>query len=117
MQQLGHVVANSTIRICFNTNETNSDAATFTGDVSNVRIYKDGSTTQRTSTAGCTLSKDFDSIVGTHILTIDLSDNTDAGFYAEEHSYVVMLCEIVINSESTSMILGQFDIDNQPLIL
>src|SRR4030065_1583119 len=54
--------------------------------VTDIEIYKDGSVTQRASDAGYTLLDtdgiDFDGVPGIHGFSIDLSDNTDAGFYA-----------------------------------
>lgn len=60
-------------------------------EVADFKIYKDAGTTQRTSTAGITIQSPFDTIVGCHVLTIDLSDNTDAGFYAAGSNYIIVL--------------------------
>ena len=80
----------------FNTTETvhipvnsfSSDDPTASVTITNlaagdIEIHKDGSTTQRASDSGVTVSIDFDSITGNHMIHIDLSDNDDAGFYAQ----------------------------------
>jgi hypothetical protein len=53
--------------------------------VTDIEIYKDGSVTQRASDAGYTLLDtdgiDFDGLTGIHGFSIDLGDDTDAGFF------------------------------------
>ena len=51
-------------------------------EVADFDVYKGVSETQRTSTSGFAINDDFDSIVGAHVFSADLSDNTDAGFYS-----------------------------------
>lgn len=49
---------------------------------SDVKIYKNGSATEKTSTNGLTMTSPFDSIVGLHRLLIDTSNDTgDSGFW------------------------------------
>lgn len=54
-------------------------------------LYKNGSATQRTSQAGWSITSPFDSITGLHMLLIDLTDNTDAGFYSAGAFYTLVL--------------------------
>ena len=85
---LGDVPASSTLYIPFASyGKTNGESITLTGlAVTDIEIYKNGSTTQRSSDNGYTLLDtdgiDFDGITGIHGFSVDLSDNTDAGFYA-----------------------------------
>lgn len=60
-------------------------------EIADVVVYKDGSATQRTSTAGMTMTSPFDTITGLHQVLIDLTDNTDAGFWAVGSRYTVSL--------------------------
>lgn len=90
---LGQVDASSTINIYFTTHaQTGAAVAPLTAfEAADVKVYKDGSATERSSQSGWTMTSPFDSITGLHLLTIDLSDNTDAGFYAAGHRYVAVL--------------------------
>jgi hypothetical protein len=82
-----------------------------------VYIYKDGGTTQRASSAGITVSIDFDLIVGGHIISIDLSDNTDAGFYAVGHDYSVRLVGITVDTKTLNPFIGSFSIENRSALM
>lgn len=78
-------------------------------------LYKNGSATQRSSTAGWTITSPFDSITGLHFLAIDLSDNTDAGFYAAGAHYDLVLSpDETIDGLATVRVVAAFDIGVQP---
>lgn len=86
-------------------------------EAADLRIYKaaDGaafSATQRTSANGITMTSPFDTLVGVHDVDIDLTDNTDAGFYAAGGFYSVMLApdETVDGQTITGVVLATFDI-------
>lgn len=83
----------TTVRFKFTTNAADGSAVAPLSafEAADVIIYKDGSATQRTSTAGWTMTSPFDLITGLHQIAIDLSDNTDAGFYAVGSDYEVVL--------------------------
>lgn len=90
-------------------------------DAADIRIYKalDGaafSATQRSSTAGFTITSPFDSLVGFHDLDIDLTENTDAGFYVEGlYSIVLAPDDETIDSQTiTGVVLGYFEITAAP---
>lgn len=105
----------STVYAFFNTYDANGASLTMSNfAVGDILIYKNGSTTQRTSTAGFTLldtdGTDFDTITGIHGLSIDLSNNTDAGFYAVGSQYTVVISSITVNSQTVSFVLGSFRI-------
>lgn len=63
-----------------------------------LRVYKESSATQRSSTAGVTVTSPFDSMVGCHHVSLDLSDDTDSGFYTEGSYY-----EVVLNPSTTTV--------------
>jgi hypothetical protein len=114
MDNLGDVLVDSTIHINFDTHGANGERIAFdaTIEAADFRIYKDGSATQRASQAGWTVSETFDSMVGMHQLEIDLSDNTDAGFYAAGSSYKVALYpDETINSQAVAKWIGSFRIE------
>src|SRR5258708_11269585 len=90
---IGDVKAGSTINIPVTTNAANGSAiapsAPFT--TADFQVYKDNLGTPRASVAGWTVTSPVNSVVGQHRITLNLSDNTDAGFYAAGHDYYVVL--------------------------
>jgi len=82
--------------------------------VTDIEIYKDGSTTQRASDAGYTLLDtdgiDFDGITGIHGFSIDTGDNTDAGFYAVGSWYHVVVSSVTIDSRTVNFVAAAFRI-------
>lgn len=113
---LGDVPANSTLYIPFATyGKTNGESITLTGlAVTDIEVYKNGSVTQRSSDAGFALLDtdgiDFDGITGIHGFSIDLSDNTDAGFYAVGSFYWVVVSSVTIDSQTVNFIAATFRI-------
>ena len=78
-----------------------------------VHIHKDANTTQRTSSAGITVSIDYDGITGNHFITIDTSDNTHVGFYAVGSDYHVRVEGITVDSKTLNGWVGMFSIENR----
>lgn len=117
MNYFGDFTANSTVNIYFTTNAaTGASVAPSTGfESADVRLYKDGSSTERSSQSGWTMTSPFDSITGLHLLAIDLSDNTDAGFYAIGHDYVAVLSPDTetVDSQVVAFVIGRFSIQNR----
>lgn len=113
---LGLVPASSTLYVPFATYAGATGASvTLTGLLAgDIEIYKDGSVTQRASDAGYTLLDtdgiDFDGITGIHGFSIDLSDNTDAGFYAVGSWYWVVVSAVTIDSQTVNFIAATFRI-------
>jgi hypothetical protein len=61
------------------------------------RIYKDGSSAEKTTTNGITVTSPFDSITGKHLIEIDTSNSTgDVGFWAAGSEY-----RVEVNSAKT----------------
>lgn len=102
-----------TVNIPFNTFSSDDPSASVTitnlaaGDI---EIHKDGSTTQRSSDNGVTVSIDFDSITGNHMAHIDLSDNTDAGYYAAGSRYQVRMEGTTVDGATINAWIGSFSI-------
>lgn len=82
--------------------------------VGDIKIYKDGSTTERASTAGFTLldtdGVDFDGITGIHGFSVDLSDNTTADFYKAGSRYWVVVSTITVDGQTMSFVAAVFRI-------
>jgi hypothetical protein len=113
---IGDFVVNSTLRYFYGSNAAGgaSVARTTAGAY---RVYKNISTTERTSIAGISDFSGFDSVTGLNAVTIDLSNNTDAGFYAAGNDYVVVLVGAVVDSLTVNVPLFQFSIENRAATL
>lgn len=102
-----------TVYIPFNTFDSNDPSASVTATTllnTDCHVHKDGSVTQRTSSAGETLSIDFDSVTGNHLLALDLSDDTDAGFYAAGSTYQVRIEGATVDGANINAWIGAFSI-------
>jgi 23S rRNA U2552 (ribose-2'-O)-methylase RlmE/FtsJ len=116
MIHLGAVPAGTTVYIPFTTYAGSTGASvTCSGlAVTDIEIYKNGSTTQRASDAGFTLLDtdgiDFDSITGLHGFSVDLSDNTDSGFFAVGSWYWVVVSAITVDSQTVTFLAATFRI-------
>ena len=109
---IGDYKSGSTIYFPWGTNAVDGSALSRTTN-GTIRIYKNNSTTERTSASGITDTKDFDGIVGYNMLTINLADNTHAGFYAAGNDYSVVLIGAVIDGRTINSSLCSFSIDNR----
>lgn len=110
------VPAGDTLPIFFDTFDGGTGASiTMTGlAVTDIEIYKDGSTTQRASDSGYALLDtdgiDFDGITGIHGFSIDTSDNTDSGFYTTGSWFHVVVSTITVDSQTLSFVAAAFRI-------
>jgi hypothetical protein len=115
---LGDFTTANTIYLYFNTN-TNANPTvpvTITGfTTADIEIYKNGSATQRTSDSGFALLDsdgiDFDGQVGVHGCSIDLSDNSHAGFYAVGSEYVIVIQAITVAATTVQYPAATFSIE------
>ena len=112
MINLGDFKAGATVHLKWNSNDGNGASITRSTDGS-IRLYKGSSDVQRTSAAGITDTENFDSLTGVHHLSIDLSENTDAGFYAVGNDYQIVLVGAVIDTQTVNACLAQFSIENR----
>jgi len=112
---LGDYLASSTVYFMYNTTDQGGSSVAPTADGA-IRIYKNASTTQRSSQAGITLDNNFDTADlgdGVQHVTVDTSDNTDAGFYAAGNDYFIILDTATIDGETVSAVLAMFSIENR----
>jgi hypothetical protein len=87
-------------------------------DAADIRIYRAAdsgaiSATQRSSAAGITSTSPFDSLTGFHTVDIDLTDNTDAGFYASGYRYFIVFApndETIDSQTITGVAIAMFEI-------
>lgn len=122
MIYLGNRLVNSVVYVPFQTFASNGASVTLTGlAVTDIEIYKNGSATQRSSDAGYTLLDtdgiDFDGITGLHGFSIDLSNNTDASFYAAGNHYDVAVSAVTVDGVTVNFWAAAFDIASAPATL
>ena len=113
MFDYGTVKPGSTLRIPINTFSSNDPSASVTATTwltSDCHVHKDGGTTQRASSSGETLSIDFDTVAGGHILEIDLADNTTAGFYAAGSEYHVRIEGVTVDGGAINSFIARWRI-------
>lgn len=114
---LGDFKSGSVVYVWFPTFDKNGGAAAFSATIeaADFKLYKDGSATQRTSTSGWTLTNSFDSITGLYLLQLDLSDDTDSGFYSRGSEFALVLdpSDETLDSE-TPLAVWQFSIEREP---
>lgn len=118
MIYLGDFLAGQTVYIPFHTFAAAGNSVTITGlSVTDIEIYKNGSVTQRASDNGYTLLDtdgiDFDGLTGIHGFSVDLSDNSDSGFYAAGNDYMVVVSAITVDSQTVSFVAALFSIQNR----
>jgi len=115
---LGDYLADSTVYIFWGTFNYAMEPVTLSGlAITDIEIYKNGSKTQRSSDSGYALLDsdgiDFDEATGCHGLSVDLSDNTDAGFYARGNDYMVMVNAITVDTIAIRFCAAVFSIENR----
>ena len=109
---IGDFPEDVTIVHYFNTfdsnNPTNSVTVTTLAD-SDLYVYKDGSTTEATTT-GAEVDINFDTHTGVHKLTIDTSVHT---FYETGSDYMVMIEGATVDSGNITAAIFTFSIENR----
>ncbi len=107
MRYLGEFSTTQTVRFLWNTNAGGPSVTRATNG--SIRVYKNNSATQRTSSSGITDTEDFDGLTGVHLCSVDLSDNADSGFYVIGR-YQVVLESATIDGATVHAVLAHFDI-------
>ena len=107
MNYLGDFAAGSTVRGKFNTRQSDGTPITLAGSPT-LAVYKDSGTTE--STAGITLTVDFDGRTGLHDFVVVLSD----AFYAAQSNYQVVLTAGTVDGVSVVGVkIAEFSIENR----
>jgi len=110
---IGDYGEDSLVVIPFDTTDQTGNKVTRTA-VGTIKIYKNGSTTEKTTANGVTDTNDFDSQVGINLVTIDTSNDTgDVGFWAPGNDYMVMLIDATVDTKTVSLVLGHFSLENR----
>lgn len=118
MKYLGDFQDTGIVRAWFSTADAAGAAVDPSGpfDLADFDVYKDGSDVQRTSTAGFTYTEAVDSNTGVHRISIDLSDDSDAGFYSARSDFALILTPDTetVDGQVIGAIIAQWSIDNRP---
>jgi hypothetical protein len=107
---LGDFTPGKTIRGRFNTVRPSTGAPFTLAGTPTLAVYKDGGTTE--STAGVTLTVDFDARTGMHFYAIDTS--ADGTFYSAASDFTVVLTAGTVDSVSAvGLVVGAFSLANR----
>lgn len=110
----GNVPASVTLPVPFATyGKTNGESITMSGlAVTDIEVYRGTSMTQRASDNGYALIDtdgiDIDGVTGLHGISIDLSDNSDAGFYSAGSFYTLVVSTITVDGQTVTFIAATF---------
>lgn len=115
---LGDFLADTTVYAYWASFGASDESITLSGlAVTDIEIYKNGSMTQRASDNGYTLldtdGTDIDGATGCHGISIDLSDNSDAGFFAAGNDYTIMINAVTVNGQTVRFPVATFSIQNR----
>lgn len=118
---IGDFSGTETFPVTFDSFNSSGGSTTFEGSpafsVSDIVVYKSPSMTQRASTSGYSLLDtdgiDLDGVTGIHGFTIDLSDDTDSGFYADGNDYYIVVRDILIDGQTVNFVAASFSINNR----
>jgi hypothetical protein len=124
IRDLGYIEPGQTLYLPFHSFDSNDPIASTTISgllTSDIEIYKDGSTTQRSSDNGYALLDsdgiDFDGITGINGISIDLADNSVAGFYAAGSQYWIVIASITVDTGTINFIHATFRIGYEQAML
>lgn len=106
----------------FDTYDGSGGSCTITGlAVTDIEVYKNGGTTQRSSDNGYSLPDtdgiDFDGSTGLHGIVIDTGDNSVAGFWEDGNTYWVHINAITVDGQTvrfTYLVLLGFMVNCEP---
>ena len=118
---LGDFSGTETVVCIFSSYDVNGASVTLSGSpsftVNDIKIYKSNSVTERASSSGITLIDtdgiDIDGRTGIHGFTINLTDNTDPGFYSTGTDFYAVVQDITVDGQIASFIAGRWSINNR----
>lgn len=115
MIDFGIVKPGSTLYIPFATYAGSTGASvTLTGlTTGDIKIYKNGNTADRATDGYLLLDTDgidFDALTGIHGFSINLADNTEAGFFAAGARYWVVIADVTVDSQTVRFVAATFTI-------
>ncbi len=115
MNYVGDFVDDATVYIPFNTFDSNDPSASVTitnlaqGDV---EVWKNG-VVQTTPGSGVTLTLNIGANNGSHLIAVDTSNTTDAGWFATGNDYQVRINGTTVDGATVNAWVGSFSIQNR----
>lgn len=120
MMYLGDIAEDVIVQVYFTTNDASGAAVAPSSafEAADVKIFKDGSATEKTATDGLTMTSPFNSTTGLHRLSIDTSDDTnDVGFWVTGSDYTVVLDpDETVDGQAVVAVVGEFSIENRSVV-
>ena len=118
MNYLGDFVEDDIIYIYFTTTDSDGGlvAPSSAFEAADVKIFKDGSDTEKTSTDGLTMTSPFNGVTGLHALAIDTNNNTnDSGWWVTGVDYSVILdpSDETVDSQTVAAVLATWSCENR----
>ena len=114
---IGDIAEDADVYFVFDTASASGASITATVVVADIEVYRQIAAPinliQRSSTSGFTLAVNHDGATGTHMVCIDTSDNTDAGFFTTGYDYFVKLNTVTVDGVSISKWIGHFSVENR----
>lgn len=116
MNYLGDFVEDATVNIYFTTHDADTGAPIAPSSAfedADVKIYKNGSASEKLTVNGLTMTSPFDTITGLHLLAIDTSNDTgDAGFWVAGGEYSVILSpDETVDGSAVVKVIASFSIE------
>lgn len=98
-QHLGVLPRSSVVPVAFHTSLATGAASAFSAtlETADFDIYKGYTETQRSSSNGYTLDEAIDAVTGLSMLSVDMSDNSDAGYWITDGG----LCRAALSPDET----------------
>ncbi len=115
MNYVGDFVDDATVYIPFNTFDSNDPSASVT--ITNlaqadVEVWKNG-VVQTTPGSGVTLTLNIGANNGSHLIAVDTSNTTDAGWFATGNDYQVRINGTTVDGATINAWVGSFSIQNR----
>lgn len=108
MMNIGNITEDTVIDFKFNTHKEDGTPLTLAGSPA-LGVYKSNGTTE--STAGITLTVDFDGRTGMHHVRVDTSSDA---FYAINNNYQVVITNGTVDGKTVEgYVVGEFSIENR----
>ena len=111
----------TTVTCMFTTHQANGApvAPNSAFEAADVKIYKNGSNAEKTTTNGVTMTSPFDSITGLHCVVIDTSNDTgDSGFWTSASTYTLVLSpDETVDGVAVAKVIGTFTLEVNTTVL
>lgn len=116
MNYLGDFVRNATVTFPLTTGAAAGGAVAPSSafEAADLRIYRGASATERASVSGVTMTSPFDGVTGLHMVSIDLSDEDDAGFFEPGQDYhAVLVPDETVDGQTVIAPVASWSIENR----